>query len=247
MTKQEELVVYWAPSYGNTSQSDIDWSILYNEPISVMSDMKKDVNKNANANTFLICPAYKDLFKNTFILSSSLGTHLKINEVTQEFESQLENYVGGSRSRDETTLLNRPHLRLNLGWAIFAEEPVVLEVTAPYFSGAKHMRYGTLVPGTYDAGSWFRSANPEIVLNKDETEFVLEDNEPIMYIRFLTDKKIVFKRFIMNQEIQRIEGSCVQHPRVFGRNKPLSERYAVFNRTRMNKKLIQLIKNSLIT
>lgn len=242
---KDELIVYWAPSWGKPEEEDIDWNYLYNEPRSLLQDLKGQMNKNSKANNFLVCPAFRDLFKNTFVLSSTLGGDFEYDEIKNDFTPRREKYVGGRLMR-EPTVIARPHLRLSLGWAIFAEEPLIMEVTPPYFSSAKHMKYGVVAPGSFDCGNWFRSVNPEVILNEGETEFVLENNEPLIYIRFLTDKKVKLKRFYMDKELHQIEKACAFSPSVFRSHIPLAEKYDLFRRTKTNKKLIKLIQKNLV-
>jgi hypothetical protein len=251
MEKQEELVVYWSPFYGDPSVEDVDWTILYNPPSTynppahMYTELRKEINKEAKNDTLMVCPATKSIFTNVYTLSSTLGSHYRYDENQKMLMPVGQSYIGQKQFR-EGSLKDRLHLRLNVAWSVFAEEPLIAELTAPYFSSAKHLAYGAVAPGRYDVGSWFRSLNPEFVLNKGATEFIIEPNEPMMYVRFLTDKKIVFKQFYTDREIINIEKMCSISPDIFGPSQPLKDKYDLFRKTNMDKKLIKLIKERLI-
>jgi hypothetical protein len=254
---EEEVVVYWAPSFTKgIGQNEVDWNILYtnpaiaHDPVNVYSSFRHNANKDLvdkSTNSVLMCPAHKSIFTNVYSLSSLVGGNYEL--VTENgvngFRPRIENHVGLIHVR-EPSFAGQHHLTMMLSWYFFSEESLEMEVTPPYSSGAPHMKYGTIVPGSFDIGRWFRPLNAEFILHKGVEEFIVEPEEPMMYVKFLTKKKVVLKRFSPVDDIDQISQACFRSVDIFGRYKSIEERYDYFTKSSTDKKLLSLIKKNLI-
>lgn len=240
MSKLEPLVVYWSPNFP-LDEGYFDWNILYNNPESVINFLKRTVNKNTAHTGLLRCPAFKDLSKNTFFFSSSLP----IDGVLQDsnFISNIEQYINVNVGR-EPSFNNRLHINASLSWVFFSNESIHIEAKAPYVIDVPHHTYGEFIPGTFDIGSWFRPINGEFLLRSNVKEFKIAANEPIFFLKILTDRPVIFKRFYITQEIRNISITCAQAPTLFGVNIPLVDRYSLFKKTSLDKKLFKLIQEA---
>jgi hypothetical protein len=237
---KDEVVIYWAPDFAR--EQSFDWNYLYNNPTNVHSELKQEVS---NPGIFL-CPAVKDMLKHIFFFSSTVGADYCYNKEDGKFYSRVDNFLGIDEIRDKS-FNNRHNVTLSLSWIFFCEEPMTVEITPPYFSNAEHLRYGSVIPGTFDIGGWFRPYNAEFILNKDVDELVIKPNEPLFYAKFHTDKKIVFKRFYMDDNLKRIERSCSNSASVFGKFMSMADRYILFKKTSTDKKTIFYIKKNILT
>jgi hypothetical protein len=253
---EDEVIVYWAPNFTKgPGQHEVDWNILYpdpsgvNDPAHVYSSFRHSANKDLKdkaTNSVLMCPAHKSMFTNVYSLSSLVGGNYVLateNGVTG-FGARVENSVGLIQVR-EPSFTDQYHLTMTLSWYFFSEEPLEMEVTPPYSSGAPHMKYGTMVPGSFDIGRWFRPLNAEFILHKGVEEFIIEAEEPMMYIKFLTKKKVVLKRFSPVDGIDQISSACAQSFSIFGRYKTMEEKYDYFTKSSTDKKVLSLIKKNL--
>jgi len=252
-----EVVVYWAPNFiKSTSPHEADWNILYanlsevNDPADVYSSFRHKANKeleNKHTNSILMCPAHKSMFTNVYSLSSLCGSNyeLAIKDGVVDFTSRIDNYIGIVQVRDPS-FTDQYHLTIALSWYFFSEEPLEMEVTPPYSSGAPHMKYGTVVPGSFDIGRWFRPTVAEFILHKGVKEFIVEPEELIMYVKFLTKKKVILKRFSSDNSIDQIASSCAKSAEIFGKYKSMEEKYDYFTKSSTDKKVLSLIKKNLI-
>jgi len=102
-----------------------------------------------------------------------------------------------------------------------------------------------VVPGRFDIGKWFRPMNMEFQLWEGVSEMKIAANEALCYIHFNTDKKIVFKKFIMTREMDKLLVSILRASpyRRFAR---LSDRYRVFEQSQSKQRVLKLIQKQLI-
>jgi hypothetical protein len=236
-TGGEMKTVYWA----NLSSLELQQrtNLLVSPPKNLISDLfEKSINGNKTYNR---CPANKTTFKNTYYLQSPLDFDITFNE----------NNIGeGLRSdwlipRSED-FHNRITAEIDMGWLFFCEESLILEMTPPYSHHTTVSRYGSLSVGSFDIGKWFRPLMPAHFLWENERRFVIKADEPLMYIRFLTDEKIKLQQFELTQKIIDIKDACVNHPNYFKEHLPISLRYALFRERKIHKILMKEIKNNLI-
>ena len=156
-------------------------------------------------------------------------------------------------SRDSQVKITMPHapsltnqllVCYNLQHIFFAEEPVLMRLTSPWFHKSPHMQYGSLIPGNYDIGRWFRPINFEYNLWDGGTKLEIEAGEPLAYIEFGTDRKIVLKRFEATEKLHTIGGEII-HARS-KRWKTLASRYELFDRSPMRKIILKEITENLL-
>jgi hypothetical protein len=242
---KDELVVYWSPYYPKTAEEKYDWNQIYAEPTPMLNDLKKYRKDGADRNNSLLhCPAFNDMYSNTWVFENLIDSKFELDKKTNTFAALQEHQIHGMRTLPEF-FEGQKVLWLPLSWLFFSEESVNIEVTPPHVHPVVHRSYGSIVPGSYDISKWFRPMNTEILINKDQTRFHLPA-EPIAYIRFNTTRKVVLKRFELTPEIQKIAESVADTKLVFGRFKPLSFRYETFRRTRTRDIILPKIKAALL-
>lgn len=250
-TSQSETIIYWAP--GHSASEHFDLNHLYPNPRSLYEEsVEKKASLKDNMSDFLRCPAFSDLAKNTFVHRAPVDTH-----ATLDFQRKRVNYIFGSvadedRYRVKLEFGHQPtlenHNLIQYTWPIlfFSEEDsMVATLTAPYFERTVSQDYGVIVPGRFDVGKWFRHMNAEFQLWSGVNEIKIPANEALFYVHFDTSKKIVFKRFIINREIERLRASIVTVSplRKFAR---LSERYKTFEQSQSKQRVLKLIQKQLV-
>ena len=236
----KDIVVYWAPNY---TTEDIDWNMLYQEPVNLLEELKSNRDASSKEDNFLYCPAFKDFKKNTFVFKNNLKSEFYFDQYGK-INAVGESYISASSQRANNIVGSRM-IEMTLGWMVFSEESLIAEFTPPYFTHAPHSKYGCVVPGSFDIGSWFRPYNAEFNLWSGVDKFTLEQDDPIFYLKLNTDKNVILKRFTMTPELTELANSCITSPKVFGRFWTLPERYKVFKNSKTNEKILKLIKKQL--
>ena len=232
--------IYWSPAF-LPSQSDYDWGLLYQKPMSALSSLNKNINKEADV-TFFECPATSNFLKNTFVLKNSMTSDLTIVNGT----------VIGKEPHIGAEIQHMPSIKDNnlftyrLWWVFFTEDDSLeMTLTSPFFHQAPHLQYGALVPGKFDIGKWFRLINLEFNLWEGVSKFVIEEDEPMAYVHFNTKEPIEMIRFQMNDQIEK-QLKSFSMSTSWEPGKSLVERYLRFKKSDMKDVILKNIKDNII-
>ena len=230
--------VYWSPWY--IPQDNEDWNLLFEEPENLLKETADNYKKNYSNDKRLIdslrCPAISNVTLNTFFSRNPLRTELNIVNGNIEYKgihhynSSLNNELGNT-------------LTYGLPFIFFCETDLEMLFTGPYYSETKHTNYATLIPGRFNISKWFRPINLEFLI-KDKY-FKIEENEIMCYFNFLTNERVVLKRFVLNDKLLKISQSC-SSVNSWWQNIPLIRRYDRFVKTKTNKIVMKEIEKQII-
>lgn len=248
MTQLEPITVYWAPCVPPEHNHSNQWNMLYPEPKTLMSELMAIRNPDRGQKHYFVCPGSGNAFKSTYIFYNGLTSQYSYDFTDSENPSVLVNsevYLGYNILRPPTTV-GHPMLDITLRYVLFCEEPLMALFTPPYFSKPQYLNYGSVAPGRFDIGKWFRPYNTEFHLWEIKGDFILEEGEPLFYVTLETDRPIVMKRFEMTDKLSSYAQHCVDAPRWQGANLPLVRRYTAFKRSNMDRLVINEIKKNLV-
>jgi len=221
--------------------------LLFLKPENLLKSLQKNIkkeSKNEKGLQYLLCPAFTDKAKNTFVFKFPLSCSYEYkNENVLNVTSDI--YLDAVIDRPQC-INDGPIISLALGNIFFAEESVNASFTSPYFSKSKYTQYGSIMPGNFDIGQWFRPFIAEFQMWSPEGDFRLEENEPLYYVEFNTNKKINFIQFEMSELLYQYSGSMVVSTGLFGKRQSLSTRYNRFKNANMREKILKEIKNNIL-
>jgi len=248
--KKNEINIYWTPTTNTLFPTDShikDSSFLYPKPESLLKFMAKDKIRGEKKMSIFNCPAVTNKAKQTIVFTSpmSMEFYYQNNGTNIDVEYKSKTFIDVSLARDPEMKYGA-FLLLHMGWLFFAEEPVEAFFTPPYFHEPKYTKYGSVIPGQFDIGQWFRPYQAEVLMWKNEGSFILEEGEPLFYIEFKTDKKINLKRFNHTPEVQKYSQACIDSTPMFGFGQTMLARYNRFRNIGMREKVLTAIKNNLI-
>jgi hypothetical protein len=239
--------VYWSPV--PKSIDDRGSTFLYPDPINLLEDLSKRKSAQKQDASIFACPAFRNKTSNTYFFTSPVSSQYTFKTISGNVfvapADKNKRSMEASTLRPES-LSGNPHITLSLYFSLFAEEPLEATFSAPYFHEAKYTKYGSLVPGTFDIGQWFRPYTAEFNMWKEEGIFNLEEGEPLFYVEFLTDRPINIIRFKQTADSLAYAQNCSRSSGDFMRRFPLSKRYEFFNKTRMRDLLLKEIKENII-
>jgi hypothetical protein len=187
-----EIIVYW-------SCGEKEW-LRASEPESVYKNLIKNTNiQNDKAN---MCPAFKSHMSNIFSLKSMYSYEFSRDPITKVvttdlYDQKFFNKHVDIRSQD-SELISFVHD------LIFFTEDETLEMSAgmfPFMEDNNITKNCIIFPGKIDIGKWFRSFDFAFYFKNGINSFKIEEDEIYSYIKFHTNKKIIFKQFIMNDKL----------------------------------------------
>ena len=245
MNRNNEIVIYWASIPVTTPGIFLN----YMSPEPVIKELKKLGSKFIiipEKNNFLKCPSIINNIKNTFSFSSPID--LKIEWVnkrisTPERNQEFFDSFINARNPDEGFLSSSLFHTV-----FFTEEPsLIAKQKTAIYSKNDFTRKTGIFEGHFDIGQWFRPLDLAFFF-KEEGIVDIKVEDVIFYIEFITDKKIVFKRFIYNDKLVNFHSFCadLKNYRSFSIRNYLETCYMLFNRSNVKKQIIKEIQNNII-
>lgn len=255
---KDTITVYWStPNYLPENES---WSMLYEEPVSLLSELRKERSDAANgANTIYGCPASNDTFTNLFLVKQAVDNVIMFDKnVLLDAEKEVSKnpnsqgvYIPSNSGVNlwaarPSSYKNSVNLLCNQGWLFFAEEPLLAEFTAPYYPPISPGVNVRLSPGRFDIGQWFRPFHLDYHIPIDAKELNFRRGDPLFYIKLHTNKKVVFKRFVMNKELDNLHSEYVKSPSRYGSFIPLVKKYEMAQKAKMTEQVLHQIKKNCV-
>jgi len=228
--------VYWSPRLSQV-QGENHWNLLFIEPQRLLNKFVEDTtdSKDDRIKNLKRCPSFVNLGKNTFYIENPMTNEFSVKDGQIDYKegSMFIHYEGGDT------------IAYGLSYLFFCEDDLELMLTGPYFSETKYDRYAKLIPGRFNISKWFRPVNIEMLCVSKDKHFRVEEHEHLAYFNFLTDDKVVLKRFDTNETLRKLSNTCAT---VSGwwKDVPLIKRYDRFLKTKTNKVVMAEIKKQLV-
>ena len=229
------ITVYWACN-------EKEW-LRAKEPESIYKNFIKNI-KNKKTD-IAICPSIKEEMQNIFSLKSLYDYSFKIDEKINAAWSELydqefyDKHVQIRSIEDSLCSFQQEF--------IFFTEEKKLEMSAgmtPYLENNNIIEKCILIPGIFDIGKWFRPLDFAFYLKNNGKDFKIEENEVFQYIRFHSNKKIIFKQFIMNEKLNNFSKSFVRSKSFRkGKMRSMDDYYLM---AKHKKNIIKEIKKNLV-
>ena len=250
MTESNEVNVYWAPAISVGVMKDEPWvttggEMLYQSPKSLHSELMNEKNPNRGPTTFLSCPAAVSTFSKTIVFKNNRACTYDY-DLTDERNLKIapkEERFLNCTVRRPPALNKKPTIEFQLRWVFFSDEPLSMSITPPMFHPPKYTRYATPVPGQYDIGRWFRPFVFELQTWEPKGKLSFENDEPLFYATFNTDKKVNVRRFVYSDKLVEYAYQCTTY---YTNEKSMEKRYDLFESASMNHLVLQEIKKNLV-
>jgi hypothetical protein len=247
MRENETITVYWAPAKFTTV--DESWNLAYAEPQPVLT---KFIKSKLPGSQIGLCPSVKDLLANTFALTSNMDDQFKLfPQDEKEMEAHpVDAPLGQSKlafyKPRESSFPGHVNVVYNLSWLFFASEPVTMRLLPPFFPASSFCDGALLAPGEVDVGRWFRPMNLDLHIPSSTKEVSIREGQELAYIEFITNKKIVFKRYSLTAYLHSIARDAINAPARYGKNLPLEKRYRMFERAGLPDIVLSEIRKNLV-
>jgi hypothetical protein len=239
MTKP--INVYYAPVFTENQ----DWTFLYPKPKILFNNLLDYRTEESNPHSMLSCPALSNKIKKILVFESPMSFKINYNWNNRSIDPVTKNYINAEYIREPSFNFG-PCICFSLGYIFFAEEDLDAYFTPPMFHKPMYTKYGSVIPGEFNIGKWFRAYNFEIQTWSNFGSVEIEEDEPLFYVEFKTDKPVNLYRFNMTNRIYEYSEANVRTTDLFGRGQSLLSRYARFEKVGFREKILTEIKKNLI-
>ena len=247
---KEPIVVYWSPEAILEKQNQ--QILLDIKPKPLMSDIlkRRAINPKTPKNAIFTqfgtgyheCMALHELIDNAYVIRSPFDASITLDETGSVIQDGKRHLWFMDRT---TSIQNAFSVDFDLSYFFFCEEPLEVSITPPYLHQTHQPEYGFISSVKWDISSWFRGFILIYQLWEGKNKIYFEENEPLAYLHFHTDRKIIFKEFKLTKEIIDIGFACTTHKHILP-FQPMKKLYKRFNSTSIKKRLSNEIKNNLI-
>jgi hypothetical protein len=234
----KQQVIYWAHLAQEYRQGHMN--LLNGAPELLMKDLAKDRLNFKKAYTN--CVALHEQLNNTYYVKFPFDLDIQVPK-PDVFEGEKAGLIAHGRPDNFN---NRSTVDLDFGWFFYSPNPLIMEIMPPFAHNTKVSQYGMMTHGAFDIGQWFRPIRATHILWSDVKEFKAKENDPIMYIRFNTDKPVLLKQFILNPNLLSYSSACVDYSEMKHYKIPLKQRYLQFKSSGMRNMILNEIEKNLI-
>ena len=227
-----------------------DQSFLYPKPKTLYSELLQNKTKSSGSSSFFACPATNIKYKNILVFKSAISCSYEF-DYTDEFgttsylKNTTNNFLNAFKVRP-AALTDGPTIEFALNYLLFSDEPITASFTAPFFHKPEYTRFGSIIPGEFDIGQWFRGYNLEVQMWNNKGEFHLKEDEPLFYVEIKTNRPIILKRFRATDYLLEIATLSPKTRDLFGEFEGLLKRYKRFKDVGLREKILMEIKQNLI-
>lgn len=247
---KKPLVIYYSYTY---EHMDSKSQMLFDfKPESLMADIKKsrvreekklNTQEKFGTNGYHFCTALHEMVDHSYMLKAPFDAEIFFDESgTIVRETGKNNFFFANR---EGSFENCHSVDFKFSLILFSEDKVNMTLTPPYFHKTIQPEYGYLASGRFDISSWFRPIPVIYNLWSGVNSLKINQGEPMGYIHFDTNRRIVFKQFEMNKNIFDII-STVGNFKFLSSFEPLEKLYNRFRMSGLRDILIKEIQKSVI-
>lgn len=225
-------------------------AMLYRKPENVYTNLHRE---KIPGSLMSQCPAARNTLDNVFVFRSAIDDEFEIPDYYFENEpdpakSPRMNVksIAGMYHERPSSFPDQIDVIYNLSWLFFSSEPVVARFTAPYFPAVSPMEGARMSPGEFNIGKWYRSWNLDYHIPKTTRKFSVKEDDPLFFLEIMTDKKVVFKRYMFNENLLALTKETSNSPNIYGRNKTLDYRYQHSEQSMMPEMVLSEIRKNVV-
>lgn len=243
----EEITVYWAPA--TFTNQNLSSDLLYSEPESILN---KFIKTRIAGSEMSKCPATKNLLKNFFALTSNIEDNFSIMHPA---EGSLLDMSGGEyigmgkvpmQIERKTSIEGYINVTYNLRWLMFASESVEMRIVSPFFPSSSICENALFSPGQFDIGKWYRHINLDWHIPLETKDISIAENQELAYLEFLTNKKIIFKRYVPTPRLLYLATDTINSGNKYGKGWPLSKKYELSKKAGFPDLVLSEIRNNIV-
>jgi hypothetical protein len=238
--------VYWSPWY-RQSNLYVDNYLNYPELDSAYLDLVKGKDNSNHADNFFNCYAFKSAVKNMYCLRNPYD----VDFIYERGQCRSKTPPKTGIDLSVTSQIKSPSVKESstinycVNWIFFADKPLQIQTLHPWMHNTEMSKTAYYVPGQYDISSWFRPVEGAFQLFPGKNTFTSKENEPLIYVNFLTDEKINLQKFYLTPSLIEHSISCT-HLKHYKKFTALNSLYKTFHKSKLRNRVLTEIKQNLL-
>lgn len=234
--------VYWGMHTAYTRQTLSN--LLWKPPVPLSKLLPEGSGgKEPSGGSYRKCSAGIEYWKNTYALLHPEDSTVKVGgDYNNPHIVEADPAYWFARPN---ALKEQYRVDLDFAWLFFAEEPVKIQQTPPFLHNTYDRKDGFVSAGEFDISQWFRPINLAYNLWNGSDSLSVKQDEPAVYLNFLTDKKVRLRRFELTPELDLLSQQIVQF-KMLSPHEPLNKLYDRFIGSKRHKQVLKLIKDNLL-
>lgn len=225
----KEVIVYWGCRKPEEFRAP--------EPRHVLSNYLR--GKDKETYDYITCPGFLESMKNVYSIDSM-------------YDFELDIVDGGIKTQHPPEFLQHlfifrsPESRIvsvKADYYLFSEDPDLdITVGDAFFSQTEFTNNTIMIPGVMSISNWYRPLEAAFHLKDNETKLKVATGDPLMYVKFHTDKKIRFVKYEVTDELEAIMTKCTHTQDWKEKPNKLKWYYDLFVKHHLRKKILTKIK-----
>jgi hypothetical protein len=250
---KDPIIVYWASE--ESIEREHQQVLLDLKPVSVMSDLQKRKSKtlltrstnsadkmDVLANGYHMCSALHELIDNMYYIKAPFSAKVDFNEDGMVDRTQ---YFSSWFRERHTSTEGAFAADFELSYSLFCEESLEVKFTPPYLHQTSQPEYGFICSTKVNIGKWYRPFVLIYQLWPGKKSIYFNQDDPLAYFEFDTDRPVVLKEFRITPTIVEIQNACLRHKTILHFEK-MQRLYDRFTKTSMRQRLLDEIKKNVI-
>jgi hypothetical protein len=232
--------VYWSPFFPTEQYPSIQ--LMYETPDPLLSDLLPRRNKEANGDNWFQCHAFLASVKNTFVLRIPF-------DVAFGLDNELGVLPIGDSENIKFVAMKQPSVvgaytfTVRGNWIFWSEDSLEMVSSPAYYH--QPVFDGYYIGGSMNIGKWFRPIEGATQLNPQINTVAFKRNDPIAYVKFLTEEQVQLKRFYLTKELEELSWGCIKYKR-YEPHRALPFLYDKFRQRGLDKIITREIKRNVV-
>lgn len=156
------------------------------------------------AELYYKCPAHLEHMKNLFAVPAAYDCDLIVDNQPEQPEFATSTFFKNNNEFDRAFLIRSIKNRLfslNVATLLIPDsDDVTVSQMPAYLESNGFVDNTVVIPGSFNLGLWPRAL--ECSFHLKENNMFVKEGEPLFYLKFHTDEKIVFKEFLYTQTMK---------------------------------------------
>lgn len=204
-----------------------------------MIDKYSKLNNKDDLKNYFRCPASIAPLKNIFGIRSHMDYSFeKIGRTFSSSDDSLERFNDSFLQRESSL----DFITLKWRLLLFSKESVDVVMQPGYLEENDFNNNTILLPGQYNISKWLRPLEPTFILNSKKLK--IKRGDILYYLKFNTNKKIIFKNFEFNNEIENLVRKSIDL-KTYVPNLTLRKLYNLFTGRNFDRRVLKEINNNL--